>query len=73
MAEVAKDTRIGLVKRIKRFFNDIKTEIKRITWPNRQQTTSGTIAVLVSCVLVGVFIAAVDFILTVVLRFFISR
>lgn len=73
MAEIAKKTKSNPVKKISKFFGDLKGEVKRITWPTKQQTFSGTLAVLVSCILIGGFIAIVDFVLANVLQFFVSR
>lgn len=61
------------VKNISKFFNELKAELKRITWPTRSQLISNTVAVLISCVLVGAFIAVVDVILAKVLELFITR
>lgn len=61
------------VKNISKFFNELKAELKRITWPTRSQLISNTVAVLISCVLVGAFIAVVDAILAKVLELFITR
>ena len=74
MSEAVNENRTNnIAKKIERFFGELKAELKRITWPTRDQLISNTIAVLVSCVLVGAFIAAVDAVLAKVLELFITR
>ena len=41
-----KSDKPGLIERIKKFFKSLKTEFKKIVWPNRSQLVKQTIAVL---------------------------
>jgi len=49
-----------LMKRVGLFFGDIKSEIKKVTWPNKEDLRKTTIAVVVASVLFGVYLFAVD-------------
>lgn len=74
MSEAVNENRTSnIVKKTERFFGELKAELKRITWPTRDQLVSNTIAVLASCILVGAFIAVVDAVLAKVLELFIAR
>ena len=43
-----------------RYFGDIVSEVRRVTWPNRQETTRLTIMVLTVSAIIGVFLGLVD-------------
>ena len=46
--------------RIRRFFNESWSELKKVTWPTREQTRNLTVLVFVVSAAVGTFIAIVD-------------
>ncbi|MBQ6541309.1 MAG: preprotein translocase subunit SecE [Lachnospiraceae bacterium] len=56
-----KSDKPGLIERIKKFFKSLKTEFKKIVWPNRSQLVKQTIAVLLISLLLGAFIWLIDF------------
>ena len=61
MAEnVKKSKGPGFVKRIGRFFKDLKGETKKVVWPSKKQIINNTAVVLACCVIVGVFILILD-------------
>ena len=43
------------------FFKALKTEFKKITWPDRQSTFKQSVAVVAISVVVGVIIAILDY------------
>ncbi len=44
------------------FFSGVKSEFKKIVWPNRQSTLKQSVAVVAISVVVGVIIAILDYI-----------
>jgi preprotein translocase subunit SecE len=42
------------------FFSGVLAEMKRITWPTRQETIKYTIIVIVVCVIVAAFLGSWD-------------
>ena len=44
------------------FFSGVKTEFKKIAWPDRQKTLKQSVAVVVISVVVGVIIALIDYV-----------
>ena len=42
------------------FLREVRTELKKVTWPSRKDTLSGTVVVLVAVVIIGVFLGIVD-------------
>ena len=45
---------------VKQFLTEVQAEMKKVTWPTRQEATSYTVIVLVVVTLVGTFIWALD-------------
>ena len=48
-------------QRIVRFLKDYKGEIKKIVWPTKDTVVKNTTVVVIMCVLLGVYIAAIDY------------
>ncbi|MCM1056906.1 MAG: preprotein translocase subunit SecE [Firmicutes bacterium] len=44
------------------FFAGVKSEFKKIVWPDRQETLKQSVAVVAISVVVGVLIAVIDYI-----------
>lgn len=58
----------GFLKRSGRFFKEVRSELKKVTWPTKQELISSTLVVIVSVALVGAFIWIVDSILVKILE-----
>ncbi len=50
----------GAFSRVKRFFRELKSELKKVVWPTKQQLIRNTIVVLLCVLAVGVFIWIFD-------------
>lgn len=48
------------------FLNEVKNELGKVTWPNREQTIRYTILVVIVAVAVGLFLGGLDYILTAI-------
>jgi preprotein translocase subunit SecE len=44
----------------KQFLREVKTELKKVTWPSRKDTLSGTAIVLVTVFIIAIFLGVVD-------------
>jgi preprotein translocase SecE subunit len=42
------------------FLREVKTELKKVTWPSRKDTLSGTLVVLVAVFIIAIFLGIVD-------------
>ena len=60
-------------KRIAHFFRELKSEVKKIVWPTKEQVINNTIVVLVVMLIVGAFIAGLDFGTSQLMRLFFSQ
>lgn len=54
------------------FFAGVKSEFKKIAWPDRQETLKQSVAVVAISVVVGVIIAIIDFVVKNGVDFLIS-
>ena len=63
----SKDKKPGLVERARTYFKGVKSEIKRVTWPTKDELVKYTGAVLGMLVFFGVLIAVVDAVIVPVL------
>ncbi len=50
------------MKRIRRFANEAWSELKKVSWPTRQQVRNLTVLVFVVSFAVGVYITLLDFV-----------
>jgi len=50
-----------MLTKIKAFFGEVKTELKKVNWPNRKETIKYTLIVIVVLVLVATYLGAIDF------------
>jgi len=62
MAEKAKKQSKILItfKQASKFFNDMVLELKKVSWPTKNQVIKNTISVLVYCLIIGVIIWICD-------------
>ena len=54
----------------KQFLREVKTELKKVTWPTRKDTMAGTAIVLVTVCLAAVFLFIVDYGLSRLIQWF---
>lgn len=52
----------GSMERMSKYFREVKSEIKKIVWPDKKQVANNTGVVLVTILLVGVVIWTLDII-----------
>jgi len=47
-------------EKIRTFFKEVKIEMKKVTWPNKDELTNYTVVVLFVVVILSAFIGVVD-------------
>ena len=50
------------MERIRRFIDEAWSELKKVSWPTREQTRNLTVLVFVVSIVVGLYITVFDFI-----------
>ncbi len=60
------------IDRAKQFFSEARAELKKVTWPSREQTLNATWVVIVMVIVVSLFLGLVDFLLSTLVRYILS-
>ena len=53
-----------MIEKIKKFFSDVVVELKKVSWPTRDELRGSTLVVIVTVIIVSIFIGVVDRILS---------
>ena len=61
MGESAKSTKADKTSKTVKFWNGVKAEFKKITWPDKDSLLKQSIAVVAVSVVVGIIITVLDF------------
>jgi len=51
------------IQQIQEFFKDLKGELKKVTFPSKNETLGSTAVVIVFVLIIGVFLAVIDSVL----------
>jgi len=51
---------LGWWNRWREFFGEVRSEMKRVTWPSRREVYATTVVVILTSVFFGVYLFAVD-------------
>jgi preprotein translocase subunit SecE len=54
----------GWFSRARRFLTDVRAELGRVTWPTRREVWATTVVVILVSVLFGLYLYAVDLVLS---------
>ena len=59
-ADKKKEKKPGLFAKIAKWFRDLKSEAKKVVWPNKKQVMNNTAVTIAAIVLVGVIVGGLD-------------
>ena len=59
-AKKPKKDKVKFSERVKKFFRDYKSEVKKITWTPKNQVAKNTFVVIVVVIVAAIFIAILD-------------
>jgi len=57
-----------MMERIKLFISETRTELKKVTWPTREELKESTRVVIISTFIVTIFVGIVDQVLSRIIR-----
>ena len=63
----------GWFGRARRFLSDVRSELGRVTWPTRREVWATTVVVILTSLLFGIYLYAVDISLTKLVEWIYSR
>jgi preprotein translocase subunit SecE len=58
------------MNRIIRFFKESYAELRKVIWPSREEVMSSTKVVIISVVIIGLILGAIDVVIYQLLNFF---
>jgi preprotein translocase subunit SecE len=62
------------IEKTKQFYADTRSEMKKVSWPNRQEVVGTTVVVIIATFFFGIYLGLVDYLLGLgldrVLRYF---
>ncbi|HOX01754.1 MAG TPA: preprotein translocase subunit SecE [Candidatus Paceibacterota bacterium] len=58
----------GHLKRLAAFVAETREELRKCTWPTREELKGSTVVIVVTIALLGLFTMGVDFVITVAVR-----
>ena len=67
MSTSVEPVRAGLGERLVTFYHDVVAEMKKVTWPDREQVKQMTIQILVFVLVIGAVIALMDLVMQLLL------
>ncbi len=61
----------GFFSKVKSFFSvkEIRSEMKKVVWPTKQQIVNNTTVVICVAVVLGAFVFGIDFVMTAIREF----
>jgi preprotein translocase subunit SecE len=54
----------GWAQSAKQFYSDVRSEMKKVTWPPRQEVVGTTVVVVIAVFFFGLYLGLVDYLLT---------
>ena len=58
----------ALYEKAVQFFRDVRSELRKVTFPTRKETMASTVVVLIAVFAVSMYLGVVDFVLSIVIR-----
>ncbi len=58
----------NILKRIRLYLTEVRGELKKVTWPNRNDLYKTTIAVVVSSLVFGIYLFLVDWVFSEIIQ-----
>ncbi|MBU2445398.1 MAG: preprotein translocase subunit SecE [Bacteroidetes bacterium] len=55
-------------EKIINFFSDVVKEMKKVTWPTKDELKESTVIVIVTCVILSAFVYLIDMILNNIIK-----
>ena len=67
-AQQKQPQRSGVLAGPRKFAKDVRGELRRVTWPDRDQLRQSTAVVLIIVIVLAIYVAAVDFVFQSLVR-----
>ena len=67
MAVEVVERREGFPARVGNFYQEVITEMRKVTWPDREQLKDTTIKIIIFVLFIGALLAVIDILLNLIL------
>ncbi len=57
-----------MIARIKNYFGDVSKEMRKVSWPTREQLRESTLVVTVACLIIAAFVWLVDLAMSFIMQ-----
>ncbi len=57
-----------MIEKVKKYLSETKIEMKKVTWPTRDELKESTRIVIIATIIVTLFVGIVDQILTLIIK-----
>lgn len=57
-----------MFEKLKQFFSDVAKEMKKVSWPTKEQLRESTGVVVVTCLIIGAIVYVIDYGMTVLMQ-----
>lgn len=64
------ETKTGFFAKVKRYFRDMKGELKKVVWPDKKQVSNNTAIVLITLVIAAAIVCSFDFVISQLVSLF---
>ena len=64
-----KERAVSMIKKSRIFLSETKTELKKVSWTKKDELLASTSVVIVTVIILGLYIGAVDVVLTRIIDF----
>ncbi len=61
-----------MIGNIRAFLDDVKIEMKKVTWPTMMQTKGSTVVVILTVIAIGIYFGVIDFFLSKLIHLFLG-
>ena len=61
-----------MINKVKKYLNEVKSEMAKVSWPTKEELASSTVIVLVMTLLCAIFVFVTDQVLSKILRIFLK-
>ena len=59
---------MSVIDTVKTFFSEVVTEMKKVSWPTREEVRDTTVVVIIAVIIFGVYLFVIDLALQTILQ-----
>jgi preprotein translocase subunit SecE len=59
---------MSVIDKVKTFFSEVITELKKVSWPTRKEVRDTTVVVIIAVIIFGVYLFVIDLALQAILQ-----